>query len=68
MLCFLATLSHRIVCAFNRPAVAGAVLQTPPSLSGSRLDIITDQELCKSDLEIFFGKIFNANDFYFYAD
>ena len=35
---------------------------------GCRLEIITDQDPCKSDLELFFGKSFNADNFYFYAD
>ena len=38
------------------------------SLRGCRLEIITDQDPCKSDLELFFGKSFNADNFYFYAD
>ena len=35
---------------------------------GCRLEIIVDQYPCKSDLEPFFWKCFNADQFYFYAD
>ena len=34
---------------------------------GCRLETITDQDQCKSDLEMF-KKSFNADDFYFFAD
>ena len=35
---------------------------------GCRHETIMDQDLCKSDLELYFWKSFNADHFYFHAD
>ena len=35
---------------------------------GYRHETIRDQDLCKSDLELYFLKSFNADNFHFYAD
>ena len=58
---------HSLGCLVAKKANKSVAICYKPQ-RGCRLGIITDQDLCKSDLEQFFLSIDADNFFYFYAD